>query len=258
MFDISFTNIMYICIIINLKYFIMKTKINFLFYFSFGLGLIFLSSCASLTGYQDGRSIGEGNGEAMISINGSQTPSFGDIDDGTNTIEIPTFIYPNIEIGGRYGVTEKLDVTLRMNTSLNLGIGAKYQLAGDRTTKYAVGTGLELGTFGLVSGLWNAQVPLYLSLHPTEKFSFYLSPRYILQFATIGELGGWNYLGGNTGILFGSKHKFGIDVGFYSVGATDVDRINLITAGIGGKFAFGDNFPTSTGSTSKTKKKRKR
>lgn len=233
----------------------MNTVKKFLFFINVIVFGVFFSSCASLTGYQDGRSVGEGNGEAMISLNFSQSPTFSDLEELDEIEEIPSFTFPNIELAGKYGATEKLDITLRMNTNLNLGVGAKYQMIGDRTSQFALGLGAEAGTFGLITGLWNVQVPLYTSFHPSDKFTLYASPRYIYQFSTIGGVEGWNYLGGNFGFLFGSKHKFGLDIGYYQVGATGVDNIGLITAGIGGKFVFGNN--TSSGGKSGKTKKRK-
>jgi hypothetical protein len=218
--------------------------------------LVYFSSCATLTGYQDGRTVGEGNGEAMISLNISQSPEFSVIEDSFDNEFIPRFIFPNIEVGGRYGVGEKLDLTLKVNTNLNLGVGAKYQILGDRTSDFAMAVGGEVGTFGLVSGIWNAQIPVYLSYHPSEKVALYASPRYILQFSTIGDIGGWQYVGGNVGALFGSRHKFGIDLGLYSVGANGLNRVKLITAGIGGKFVFGNNMADSPKSGPKKKKKK--
>lgn len=225
------------------------------------LTILSLQSCASLTGFQDGRTVGEGNGEAMISLNASQSPSFIDLEetiDGTTgeSIDIPRFLFPNIELGGRYGIAEDLDVTLKLNTNLNISAGIKYQILGDRFSKYALGTGLEVGSFGIVTGLFNTQIPLYASIHPTESFAFYLSPRFIYQFSSIGGLIGWNYIGGNTGLLFGSKHKFGLDVGYYQVGTSSTARIGLITVGIGGKFFFGNNENPDVPSSKKKKKKR--
>lgn len=233
----------------------MKTKTYF--FELMILSSLLFTGCASLTGYQDGRSVGEGNGEAMISLNFSQSPTFSDLEELDEIEEIPRFAFPNIELAGKYGATEKLDVTLRMNTNLNLGVGAKYQLIGDRSSEFALGLGAEAGTFGLITGLWNVQLPLYTSFHPTEKFSIYASPRFIYQFTTIGGTEGWNYLGGNFGFLFGSRHKFGLDIGYYQVGATGVDNIGLVSVGIGGKFAFGSNNGSSNASSGKTKKKKR-
>ena len=169
------------------------------------ISIIFFTGCASLTGYQDGKSIGEGNGEAIISLNFSQSPSFTDLVDSSGINEITRFAFPNIEVGGRYGATEKLDVTLRMNTNLNIALGAKYQVVGNRTSDFALGIGAEAGTFGLITGLWNVQVPVFASFHPNERMAIYISPRYIYQFTTIGGRTDWSYLGGNLGLLFGSR-----------------------------------------------------
>ncbi|MFZ1751279.1 MAG: hypothetical protein WAU01_13840 [Saprospiraceae bacterium] len=220
------------------------------------LGIFWFSSCASLTGYQDGKTIGKDNGEAMISLNISQSPEYSNIEDSFDIEDIPSFIFPNIEVGGRYGVAENLDVTLRVNTNLNLAIGAKYQILGDRSADFAVSLGAEVGTFGLVTGIWNAQIPVYFSYHPSEKVALYASPRYIFQFSTIGGTEGWQYAGGNIGVLFGSRHKLGIDAGLYSVGANGLDRINLITVGIGGKFFFGKEMEIASENRS-GKKRRK-
>lgn len=219
----------------------LRIKDNLFVLLLFTNSLIFFSGCASLTGYQDGRSIGEGNGEAMISLNFSQSPSFNDLEDSTGITEIPRFAFPNIEVGGRYGATEKLDVTLRLNTNLNIGVGTKYQVIGDRSSDFALGIGAEVGTFGLITGLWNIQIPVFTSFHPNERFTIYANPRYIYQFTTIAGREGWSYLGGNIGLLFGSKHKFGIDAGFYQVGANGIQKVGLTSLGIGGKFVFGNN-----------------
>lgn len=233
-----------------------KNQLSNFILFSFFVVLI-TSGCASLTGYQDGKSVGEGNGEIGVSLNLSQSPSFSDLKDSTGVIEeIPSFAFPNIEVGGKYGVTEKLDVLVRLNTNFNFNAGVKYQVVGDRTSNFALGLGVELGTFGLFSGLWNAQVPVYASYHPTEKFTIYLSPRYIYQFSTFAGLEGWSYVGGNFGLLFGTKNKFGIDVGIYNVGADGTGSIGLTSFGLGGRFGIGDNYPTAT-SKSSSKKKRK-
>ena len=203
---------------------------------------LLLSSCASLTGFQDGRTIGENRGEVMVSLNISQSPNFIDLDESTDSAFsniIPTFSFPNLEVGGRYGIIDKLDITLKMNTNLNVAVGTKYQFLGDQSSKFALATGLDVGTFGLGLGLWNVQIPLYASFHPSPKVAIYASPRFIYQFTTFADLANWNYLGGNVGLLFGKKHKFGIDAGFYQVGAKGTGRLGLTSFGVGGKFVIG-------------------
>jgi hypothetical protein len=203
----------------------------------------FLSNCASLTGFHDGKTLGQGNGEFSASLSYNATPAFKDIDDGVDSIstDIPSIGFPNLEFGGRYGINEKVDLTLRLNTSLNLGFGAKVQVVGDRDSKVALALGAEIGSFGLILPLWNVQVPVYFSVHPSEKFTWYATPKYIYQFSTVGEVtGGARYVGANTGLLFGSKNKFGIDFGYFNAGI-DGATTGLFQFGIGGRFAFGNN-----------------
>jgi hypothetical protein len=229
-------------VILHLQTFLfMKKQPLFLMLALAGFALLF-SNCASLTGFQDGRTVGANNGELTASLNFSQSPDFDDWDDQNDSVDvIPSLFFPSFEFGGRYGVAEKVDITLRMNTNLNLGFGAKFQVVGDRESQFALALGAEVGTFGLVSGLWNVQVPVYLSVHPKENLAWYLTPRFIYQFTTYtGAENGLSYTGGNTGLLFGKRNKFGLDVGYYRIG-TNGESIGALQIGFGGRFALGKN-----------------
>lgn len=203
---------------------------------------VLFSNCASLTGFQDGRTAGKDRGDLTASLNVSQSPDFNDWADQDDTVRnfIPDLFLPNIEIGGRYGIADNLDININVNTYLNLNLGAKYQFFGDRESPTALAVGLEVGTFGLVSSLWNVQVPLFFSVHPSERFSWYLSPRFIYQFSAFTGAGiGLNYFGGNTGFFFGDRHKFGLDIGYYDVGNRTVNSsIGLVQVGIGVRFSL--------------------
>ncbi|MBP6184158.1 MAG: hypothetical protein KA479_04405 [Saprospiraceae bacterium] len=203
---------------------------------------LLLSNCASLSGFQDGRTVGKDKADLSVSLNLSQSPDFNDWEDQDDSLEtdIPNLFFPSIEVGGRYGVAENFDINMKLNTNLNISVGAKFQLLGGQESMTALAVGAEVGTFGLVSGLWNVQIPVYFSLHPSERFSWYLSPRYIYQFTSYaGADNGLNYIGGNTGILFGRRHKFGLDVGYYNVGNSDLDGgIGLLQIGVGGRFSL--------------------
>jgi hypothetical protein len=217
----------------------MKLK-NYLFFAAAALAVSFLfTNCASLTGFQTGRTVGQENGELLISINASQTPEF-DFD-GNDTTDVDNFYFPNLEVSGRYGIIEKLDIGLRVNTNFNLAFDAKYQVIGDRYSPVAVAVGGGVGTFGLFAALWNVQIPVYFSIHPSEMVDIYITPRYIAQFAAGDFSGSLSYLGGNAGIMFGKRTKFGIDAGLYNVSAVNQDLLPILTFGIGAKIPFGNN-----------------
>jgi hypothetical protein len=229
------------------------SNLKFLFLFFF---FVILSSCASLTGFQDGRAIGEGNFEIMGSANTSKTPAFKIFEDESE--DFSSIYYPSLEFGAKFGATDKLDVTFRLNTTLNTALGAKYQFLGTPKSRFAVGTGVEFGSFGLGIGLWNIQVPIYTSFHPSPMITLYASPKFIHQFTGI-IVGPTFYIGGNAGVLIGKNNKFGLDLGYYKWSASSV---GLPQVGVGGRFLFSDNdnqgAPDRNMPTRKTKKKRKR
>jgi hypothetical protein len=227
--------------------------------------LIFaMHSCASLTGYEDGKTLGKEGFEGLASINLSRTPDFdidGDIGDTTGIdADIPGFFFPNLELGLRYGVTDRIDIVSRVNTNLNFFLGAKAQLLGDLNSKAALSAGVNLGNFALISPLWYVQVPVSFSYHPSDRFSWYLSPRFTYQFTSINTDVSASYLGANTGIFVGGRHKLALDLGYYNFGAEGAS-LGLLTVGIGGRFTFNESDSvgsSSNSSTSKAKKKKRK
>lgn len=201
---------------------------------------ILLSSCASTTGFQTGRTVGAEAGEISFSINGTRTPDFEALEDETDT-DFNIFV-PNIEISGRYGISDKVDFGLRANTFLNILADVKVQIAGDQESPFAMSTGLGLGMFGFISGaggLFNFQVPVYASYHPSENVDLYVAPRYIGQWGTTFEESSslLNYYGANFGFLTGRKVKFGIDLALFKLSNQDSDFDDtLFQLGFGMKF----------------------
>lgn len=201
---------------------------------------ILLSSCASTTGFQTGRTVGAEAGEISFSINGTRTPDFEALEDETDT-DFNIFV-PNIEISGRYGISDKVDFGLRANTFLNILADVKVQIAGGQESPFAMSTGLGLGMFGFISGaggLFNFQVPVYASYHPSENVDLYVAPRYIGQWGTTFEESSslLNYYGANFGFLTGRKVKFGIDLALFKLSNQDSDFDDtLFQLGFGMKF----------------------
>lgn len=211
---------------------------------------IFVTSCASLTGFEEGKVLGEGNKEAIVSGNYTTVPDL--LSDDFDTLAINDNIgFPNIEFSYKYGITDKLDVGGRISTTLTTSAYAKYQLVGDNSSKFALAGGLEIGTFAGIA--YTVGIPVYASIYPTESITININPRFLYQTAAGAGGDGITYLGGNAGLLFGKKHKFGLDVGFYSLGGSVSSGTNLLTFGVGGKFRFGDF--GSSGSSSGRKRR---
>lgn len=203
------------------------------------MAMILNSSCVSITGFQTGRTAGKDQMEMIGALTVGTTPDFQEIETDSGFIDFPTLSLPYFEGMFSYGITEYIDLSVKLNTFGNIGVGTKFQLYGDKTTFTAFSMGAEVATFGLGIGLWNVQIPAYFSVHPSEMFSWYVSPRYVYQFlAYTGAENGLTYMGGNTGILVGRQHKFGVDVGYFSVGNSNLDRGTIFQVGVAGVFKF--------------------
>ncbi len=199
--------------------------------------------CASVTGFNTGRTVGDDAGEVTASLSFANVPEFQENEDVEEVLE--EVVVPLFELGARYGVAERIDVGLRFNSALNFLVDTKIQLVGDQASPFAVAVGAGLGGFGFISGsgmMLNFQAPLYTSFHPSEKFAVYLSPRYIGQFGTNFEetSGMLNYFGANTGFEVGRKARFGLDIGYFSLW-NEAEGLNsdILQLGIGVKFRFG-------------------
>jgi len=207
-------------------------------------GMAAFTGCASLTGFQDGRTLGKDNGEIGGSINFTRSPDFDILDDEDSDsldVTLPSATFPFLEFSGRFGVADKVDVGVRLNTNLNLGVNAKFQVVGDQESPFAMALGAEIATFGLLSGFWNVQIPVFLSVHPSERMSVYLTPRYTYQFSTLaGAENGLSYVGANAGIMFGARNKFGFDIGYHNVSAGEGNgSLDLLQFGLGARFPIG-------------------
>jgi hypothetical protein len=96
--------------------------------------LILCTNCASVTGFQDGRTLGKEKIELSSSLNFSRSPKLANTDNG-NWDDLENIFWPNVEVGGRYGVLEDLDINFRFNTSANIGAGVKYQFYGGKESQ---------------------------------------------------------------------------------------------------------------------------
>lgn len=199
------------------------------------------TSCSSISGFEEGRALGKSKNEIIVSGNwvslpNLYTPNTGEGDDS------PThFIFPNIDFSYKHGVTNKLDIGGRITTNLNTGFFAKYQLKGDNMSKFALGTGVEVAT--ILGLIYNIYIPINMTYYFNENIALNLAPRGNYQFGLglIDSRPGWfkydtstTFLGGNLGLQFGKKTKYGIDMSYYTVGLNQT----FFSIGVGAKFKF--------------------
>lgn len=185
-----------------------------------------LSSCASITGFEEARTVGEGNHELNPSLNSVYLINyFGDSEE---------FFYPHLDLKYRYGITDKLDLGVRASSSLNIGAFAKFNFWDSEEMKMAAGAGLEFGS--TLASSFETHIPLYFSYFPNNNLTFNFSPRFIsLDVQGLSRSRSYSYLGANMGMLIGrGNSRLGLDLGFFN--SVNGRKSYLITAGIGAKF----------------------
>jgi hypothetical protein len=211
---------------------------NFIHYYILIVVLILgTTSCVSLSGFEEGRSLKEEQSSIQVNFNTMQ------VSDVTSSDIIDLSFFPNLEVGYKYGFSGKFDLGVKANTFGNMGVNAKYQILGDQRSDFAMALGTEFNSF-LGLGLFNAHVPLYMSYYPSEKWTFNIAPRYVVQFGSgFGDdlIRAINYLGGNAGVMFGSKHKVGLDIGYHQLFGPENITTGMLNIGIGAKFLIGGN-----------------
>ncbi len=204
-----------------------------------GMAIVCTTGCLQISTFQTAKTIGKGGGEIGLAIGG-----FG-ISDGFSDNAVGTGAF---EIMGRMGVGEKTDIGLKISHFSSYLLDVKFQIVGDRQSTFAMATGPGIGMYAFFGDgfLLQGTIPLHMSVHPSDRFAFYLTPRYSTQFST-GSFSGLHYLGGSVGIEAGANVRFGADISYMrllntftgSNGIFDEFGIALYQVGVGVKFRIG-------------------
>jgi hypothetical protein len=142
--------------------------------------LILFSSCASMSTMQTARTTDKNKFAYIVGLSVVKT----DIPIGTiDTIKINA---PVVDLGVRYGVTDKLDVGAKISIIGTATIDVKYQFLGDKTSKIAGSIGLGGGYISLQINaskihLYDFMLPVYFSYHPTNWLGLYCCPKYVFR-----------------------------------------------------------------------------
>lgn len=175
-------------------------------------------SCYFSPALRTGRTLDKGQQQAGLNINTFVIP------DEDNSVEETAFI-PIPEVYYAVGVSNKIDVIGKISLG-SFHTEGRYQFLGDKTSSFAgsAGFGLSLSYFVLnfISTEENfltltPSIPLSFSYHHSEKFAFYVSPRYSVL-SLIGNdsdgIPGIFSLAG--GIEMGNQFVVNIEGGFQS------------------------------------------
>jgi len=173
------------------------------------------SSCMSLNTHQTGRTLGTNNTLAATSFTaGSLNSERYRLFNNSNS-------FFSAEAGGIMGISENLDIGLKVNLSTHFTMLGKYQFLGNKESLFASGLGLELGIspFGLpVAGAlgYSSSIAIHNSVHLGGKVAFTLSPRYSYfgfsnftkeyRFDDINRT--WGY---SSGIMIGNKNFLSLE-----------------------------------------------
>ncbi len=188
-------------------------------------------SCITLSSYQTGRTAGKGNWELELAGSGFI------LEDEPVSLalfapprEEEVHLRPYVEMNNYFGITENLDLGIRLNLNIYGALTIKQQLLGGKNSSGAVAIGGSFGAFYYNYRGWDARLPVFFSFHPNKKLCFYVNPSYIYQFG--GELMDNRHLyGGNIGVAVkGRAIESAFEVGLFNFfeGESAVKQMGII------------------------------
>jgi hypothetical protein len=132
---------------------------------------------------------------------------------------------PFVEAAARYGVSDNLDIGIKLTIIGTLVIDTKYQFLGNKESVFAGSVGCGLGYLQLTSDgtglrIFDFLFPFYFSFYPTPWLSVYCSPKSVLRLTTYnGDYGsgaeGSVWYGATGGIRIGHRNGFLLEYSYY-------------------------------------------
>lgn len=215
--------------------------IRFLLFFSCLIGVLFsFSNCAQLSSLQTGRTVGQNELEV-----GGGLIGYGINDPNAGGGEIQGGILPHLAVWGHYGLLDNVDAQVKISTGGNLSLAGKWQFIGDQESSFAmaIAPGIEgqINPSTDESGIFRTHLPLYLSIHPSDRFAAYATPKYIYQ--VVSDDANSHFLGSSLGVSYDfSDRVIGAVEGSYFKPFTEGknnETAYLYQIGLGLKFRFG-------------------
>lgn len=201
--------------------------------FYFLIMLVLFASCANLSRFQSGKTIGKNKTQIGGNIVGYGIVS-GDIEE--------TIVLPFMNFHGSYGLKEKLDIGIVLSTGGNAQAFTKIQILGSQTSKSALSVepGIAFQYAGDEDGpglRYHLGIPY--SHQMNNKINLLVEPKYVLQHIH-SDIS--HFVGLNGGLEYAVNDKFNLTLGgsWFSVGGNGIVFADntLFNGGIGMSYIF--------------------
>ncbi len=199
----------------------MNSKFCFLFLASF------LFSACQVTNLYDARPLKKG--EKALSISGDSNFA---TDIGDPTVKLTNQLIPLTPyvpgLSYSWGTNLRSHMTVGLSIARGLSFGANVGIINNPGGKIAVSTYPTTGLSTFTGGLtWFTQLPLLISLYPTEKLSLTVSPGVLISRIISDQYEAEYYGYGNVNILHGRKNKVGISFGVMPINGRPIAQCSI-------------------------------
>lgn len=186
------------------------------------------TGCVNMSTLQTARTVPDDEIEVVTGGGYYLSPILSDSsssDQNNDTIELIGL--PYIEVGGRIGMAEYLDLGLKVTIPGTIALDVKYQLVDVGGFAMAVGLGLGYLHYETTNNdiktsneIIDLMVPIYVSYHLNESFAIYGAPKYVMRLNITGDSDAAQLLGAGGGV------RMGKEVGIYLEATYMVDLAN--------------------------------
>lgn len=175
--------------------------------------LLTMFSCVTVNQIEDGKTVGKDKGEFGVSIhNGGKVSDL--------ALQDTVFGLPSVELIGKYGLSDRLEIGGKIDASGNIGLSTKFQFLGNQTSIIASSLGVDFGgnvfPYVVVEGIgYYLSLNSNNSIHVHEKVCIFMNPKYLFSgFPQFNPKRSENYksIFYTYGLIIGQKNRFGIGI----------------------------------------------
>lgn len=187
------------------------------------------TGCVNMSTLQTARTVPVGEYELISGGGYYLSPILSEVSASTENSEneVKLVGVPYLEIGGRVGMVDYLDLGLKITIPGTIALDVKYQFLDLDGFAMAVGGGIGYLHYETTSHdtkftneIIDLMLPLFISYHFNEAFAVYGSPKYVMRVHLTGDADPSQLLGAGGGF------RIGEEVGIYIEATYMVDLAN--------------------------------